>query len=205
MKKLLVFFRLPTVIAGAILASTSAIMLILSFVFFNVYPWFSNVMISAACGIITGLVLYFLTNLRTNSYSEAKCEYELLLKVRNDALNIIRDSQYYIKCRCLWNEDIEADDFFRRVYEKTETVQSILFDHISWELYQEAGLEEDNPVDLAATEKLWNKYIEAEDTEEIIDDLLSQNINLLNSLITALKKPLQKRKDKLSTYDKYNV
>lgn len=205
MKKLLGFFRLPMVIAGVILASIAATMLILSFIFFNDYPWVSNVMISASCGIITGWVLYFLANLRTNSYNKIKSEYELLLKARNDALNIVRDSQYYIKCRCLWNEDIGADDFFRRVYEKTESVQSIIFDHIAWELYLEAGFEEDNPLDFAATNNLWNKYIESDDTEGIIGDLLSQNISQLNSLVVKLKEPLQKRKDKLSTYDKYSV
>lgn len=205
MKKLLGFFRLPTVITGGILAIVAVIMLILSFTFFGVYPWISNVMTSASCGIITGWVLYFLANLRTNSYNKSKHEYELLLKARNDALNIIRDSQYYIKCRCLWNKDIETDDFFRKIFESTEAVQSILLDRISWELYQESGFEENNPVDYSSTKNLWDKYIEADDTEEIIDDLLSQNINQLNNLISMLKEPLQKRKEKLFAYDKYNV
>jgi hypothetical protein len=180
-------------------------MLVVSVILFDIYPWISNVMISASCGIITGWVLYFLTNLRTNSYNKVRCEYELLLKTRNAALDIIKDSKYYIKCRCLWDEDIGADDFFKRIYESTEAVQSLLLDTFSWELYQESGFEENNPIDLSATESLWNQYIEVDTMEEIIDDLLSQNINNLNSLVEMLKMPLQKRKDKLSTYDKYNI
>ena len=205
MKKANNILRMPTVLGGIIIAIVAIVLLVISAMLFDVCAWASNVMISASCGIITGLVLYFLTNLRTNSYNKVKRDYDLLLKVRNDASTIIKDSTFYIKCHCLWDEDMATNKFFERIFGSVEQIQRIVFDQFTYELFQEVGLEENNPIDYSTTQKIWSQYIEGADSEEEIDNLLTQIIENQNQLISMLKEAMQKRRSKLEVYDKYNV
>lgn len=204
-KQALAFVLMPTFITSIIMLSGAIILILISKALFLEHPWISNVMISASCGIITGLALYFLTNLRSNSYNKLKNEYNLLIEVRNESANIVRDSKYYLECHCLWNREIETDEFFKTIYEGTEKVQGVLMDKISWELYREMGLEENDPIDYGFTDRLWKKYVETEDTDENIDELLNMVIESHERLIVLLKEPILKRKNKLSKYDKYNI
>ena len=110
-----------------------------------------------------------------------------------------------ILCHCLWNREIETDEFFKTIYEGTEKVQGVLMDKISWELYREMGLEENDPIDYEFTDRLWEKYVETEDIDEDIDELLNMVIESHERLIVLLKEPIAKRKNKLSKYDKYNI
>ncbi len=43
--------------------------------------WFSNVLLSISCGGITGLVLYFLTNIRNNKQASLSEEYSCIKKI----------------------------------------------------------------------------------------------------------------------------
>ena len=196
---------MPAVATGIILFLSAVGGVILSGVLFNACPWISNVLISACCGIITGLVLYVLTNIRANSYSKAKREYDLLSKAKREAADTIKDVKYYVRFHCLWNEEIDADSFFTRLYNKVEGMQTLIFDEFSWEMYQEIGLEENNPIDYSFTEKLWEAYIAVEDKNEDIDDLLNCIVEKMEQLVLMLQNPTLRRNSKLSKYEKFSL
>ena len=62
------------------------ILLLTSLFLFNCCPWLSNALISTSCGCFTGLVLYFLANIRNNKVAKLQTEYHAL----KETLRIMR-------------------------------------------------------------------------------------------------------------------
>jgi len=67
--------------------------------------WLSNVLISFACGIVSGLILYFLTNIRSVKNIEIDEYYSRLSKIMRMMTDIRRDAKYYKENENLWGEE----------------------------------------------------------------------------------------------------
>lgn len=103
--------------------------LVLSWVFYEKeFSWLSNVMISFACGLLSGLTMYFLTNVRTVKNTKISDYYSRLKDLMGMVIEIKRDAQYYMDNETLWGEETgvllrcerlleRLDDFQEKIYE----------------------------------------------------------------------------------------
>ena len=76
-------FKLVNLWWSLIILIVALAMLVISF-FLNGYEcgeWLSNALISASCGCFTGLVFYFLSNLRNNKILKLQTEYNAINNV----------------------------------------------------------------------------------------------------------------------------
>lgn len=67
--------KLPNLWWSIFIVVLTALLLIGSYLLFETWSWAANVLISAGCGCFTGLVFYFLSNLRNNKIAAVKREY----------------------------------------------------------------------------------------------------------------------------------
>lgn len=80
-EKFVRFITLPTVLWTILFLLVSLLLLIFSFFVYESNPWLSGVLVSIACGIITGVILYFLSNLRNNKLHILQIEQDELYPV----------------------------------------------------------------------------------------------------------------------------
>jgi tRNA uridine 5-carbamoylmethylation protein Kti12 len=122
-------------------------------------------------GIITGLIVYWLTNIRQSSLSKIEKEYLILLKVRNLCCKNIREINHIIEKNTYFSN---FDSSFYAMFDKMEEVQSILYDIMSKELFLKCKLEENNPLNYDITNALFDKYQQAGDIEVEMQPLLTK-------------------------------
>lgn len=70
-------------------------LLIISFVIFDSCNWASGALVSTSCGCFTGLVFYFLSNVRNNKLSKLQKEYSQLQTVLEVLKNITNTAGCY--------------------------------------------------------------------------------------------------------------
>jgi len=75
------FISLPTVLWIMIFLIVCVSLLILSYFLHESNPWFSGVLVSISCGIITGVILYFLSNLRSGKLHKLEIEEDEIYPV----------------------------------------------------------------------------------------------------------------------------
>ncbi|MBO5245506.1 MAG: hypothetical protein J6B02_05330, partial [Selenomonadales bacterium] len=73
----------------------------------------------SSCGIITGLVLFFLSNIRANQMSKLNKEYSVLKKMDNTLRDIAHYGLYYQIYKALWGEKHD-------VWEDSTTIITLL-------------------------------------------------------------------------------
>ena len=73
------------------------LLLILSFCTYEKCNWLSGVLVSASCGCFTGLIFYFLSNVRNNKEAKLKKEYLNIKLVYEILINIVNYSSCYGK------------------------------------------------------------------------------------------------------------
>ena len=78
-EKLFRFITLPSFLWVIAFIVISAVLLTASYFTRTSNPWLSGVLVSVACGIITGVILYFLSNLRSIQLYNLQMEQEELL------------------------------------------------------------------------------------------------------------------------------
>ena len=80
-EKLVRFVSLPTVLWTIGFLLVSSLFLFLSFLVYESNPWLSGVLVSISCGIITGVILYFLSNLRSSKLHILEVEEDEIYSV----------------------------------------------------------------------------------------------------------------------------
>lgn len=70
-------------------------LLIISFIIFDTCNWASGALVSTSCGCFTGLVFYFLSNVRNNKLSKLQKEYRQLQMVLDVLKNITNTAVCY--------------------------------------------------------------------------------------------------------------
>ena len=117
------FFKLSNFWCTVLILLLSIIILAISCFIYECNSWLSGALVSVSCGCFTGLVLYFLSNLRNNKLAKIKREHQQLkdvIDVLNNITTIISCHKY--KILLFEKRDIFADsaDVFHMLYELEE-------------------------------------------------------------------------------------
>ena len=118
-----IFFRLSNFRYTFLILLLSIIILAISCFIYECNGWLSGALVSVSCGCFTGLVLYFLSNLRNNKLAKIQREHQQLkyvIDVLNNIITIISCHKY--KNLLFERRDIFADsaDVFHMLYELEE-------------------------------------------------------------------------------------
>lgn len=117
------FFKLANFWCTFLILLLSIIMLASSCLIYECNGWLSGTLVSVSCGCFTGLVLYFLSNLRNNKLSKIQKEHQQLkgvIDVLNNIITIISCHKH--KILLFEKRDIFADssNVFLMLYELEE-------------------------------------------------------------------------------------
>lgn len=117
------FFKLSNFWCTVLILLLSIIISAISCFIYECNSWLSGALVSVSCGCFTGLVLYFLSNLRNNKLAKIKREHQQLkdvIDVLNNITTIISCHKY--KILLFEKRDIFADsvDVFHMLYELEE-------------------------------------------------------------------------------------
>lgn len=82
------FFKLSNFRCTILILLLSIIMLVISCLIYECNSWLSGALVSVSCGCFTGLVLYFLSNLRNNKLAKIQKEHQQLGEVLDVLSNI---------------------------------------------------------------------------------------------------------------------
>ena len=170
-------------------------------------PWLSNVLISTACGFLTGAVLYGLANKRNSTYSKQKDELDLLSRLKHDAHELGCDARYFREYHSLHAEEIDSDQFVRRSIEGAYDICEAILD-LSEKLFAELNIDEDE-IDLLSMESIENIYRSIADIDEDeglqkLDDVLLQIADRMYTIEVKLRKPISDKKKLIDSMDKYS-
>lgn len=137
------FFKLPNLKWMIVILLLSSGILISSYYIHKCNPWLSGVLVSAGCGGITGLVLYFLSNLRNNKYALLQKEFSALTSIRN-ITNQIKGFQCYHKSyRLSWGKKRDIFEDGLEIVSLLEELQ-LITDNMYSELYDKFFAKGDN-------------------------------------------------------------
>lgn len=89
------FLKLPQVWWSISILAVAVIMLIVSRCTYVCDNWLSGALVSTSCGCFTGLVLYFLSNIRANKLARLQREYKAIDNVRRTLRSIFGYKQKY--------------------------------------------------------------------------------------------------------------
>ena len=87
-------FKQPMTKYMLVLLSLTLIIYVISYYVQASCTWLSNVLISIACGFLTGAVLYGLANKRNSTYSKQKDELYVLSRLKHDVHELGGDTKY---------------------------------------------------------------------------------------------------------------
>lgn len=88
-------FRLSPFWWAIIIFLIAVLLLVLSFLVYDLSNWASGALVSTSCGCFTGLVFYFLSNIRNNKVAKLQKEYKQLKDVLDAIKNITNIAGYY--------------------------------------------------------------------------------------------------------------
>ena len=160
------FFKLSNLKWMIVILLCSIGILTASYFLFDCNPWLSGAFVSAGCGGITGLVLYFLSNLRNNKYAVLQKEL-LLLNSRGDILRKIKGFNTYHLCyRKSWGPKNDIYEDGLQIVDLLDELQTIV-DDISCELYDAISMDGDNPLSYENLRIFKNRLLNAEDAHDV--------------------------------------
>lgn len=155
-----------------------------------------------AGGIITGLIVYLLTNVREASYNKMKDDYELLLKLRDLCNKNVWEIKYIAKQTSI-EEDL--DDLFSRLFNNLESAQSILYDRMSDDLYCKCGLDQDDPLEYIVTDSIHETYRNSEDLELSIIPIITKISDCQSVVVERISPVIQEYKAKIELCSKFGI
>ena len=139
-EKLFRFITLPSFLWVIAFIVISALLLTASYFTRTSNPWLSGVLVSVACGIITGVILYFLSNLRSIQLYNLQMSQEKLYPVYK-AISDLTDEKIMIEnsrglgtWHCTLNEECAAiRDKLDKVSEVLNSTNIAFFEEEGWE------------------------------------------------------------------------
>ena len=174
--------------------------LIISFFLYECMPWLSGTLTSISCGCFTGLVFYFLTNIRNNKLVKLQKEYKQIkdtFVVANSILNIIKC--YKFKGLNINKKDIWEDR--ERISLSIDELE-IYRNRISGELYDIIPQKGYDPSDRDNLNDYKNRLYKSDEFHSIKTSMLFIHDELL-PLVDILHKLLQEQEDQLMIMGRY--
>lgn len=192
------FVSLPTFICTISFLIVSALLLFVSYFVNQSNPWFSGVLVSIACGIVTGVILYFLSNLKSSKVRSLEIEQEELYTVYQAICDVIFEKSTIDTSRYLKTWDCTVKEETKRIMDKFYDLNDFFgkgyFDRF-----------EKNEEFQSAAKKFWDLC----DEYEILSDDASREqwiysvINLLSPIKSKLEFLITKNSDKLNFSKNY--
>lgn len=151
--------------------------------------WLCDVLISVSGGLVAGLIVYFLGNLRTDIVKKNEDELLCLSKIIREAYELKGDLLYYHEYKCLYLEDIDKDLFMRVSIEKGNNIFEAIYG-LDEKIYIEAGLNpHDIPDQLHDCADIENKYMRLVNIDDEPDE--TEYYNLLLDFADRMEKVIK--------------
>ena len=200
-------FKQPMTKYMLVLLSLTLIIYVISYYVQASCTWLSNVLISIACGFLTGAVLYGLANKRNSTYSKQKGELDVLSRLKYDAHELCGDAKYFREYHSLYAEEIDCDQFTRRSIEKAYNICEAILS-LPEEVFAELGIDEEE-IGLLCMDSTEDFYRSIEDIDEDeglekLDDVLLQIANKMAEIESRLRKAISEKKKLVDSMDKYS-
>lgn len=170
--------------------------------YYELCVWVSNLFVTLGGGIVTGLIVYLLTNLREVSHTKMKDDYRLLLGLRDVCNKNIWEIKYITKQTSI-EEDL--DDLFSRPFNNLESAQSILYDKMSEDLYCKCGLEKDNPLEYIVADSINEAYRNSEYLELSIIPIITKTSDCQSVVVERISPVIQEYKAKIELCSRFGI
>lgn len=169
-------FKLSSLLWMICVAIISLGILVLSYCLYESNGWLSGVLVSAGCGGITGLVLYFLSNVRNNKIAILQKELSSLKSIYNILNQIIGFERYHKLCRKSWGvkRDILADGY--EIIRLLEELSAVV-DAMSKELYDTLEIKCDASLSYHNIKLFINRLVDIDDENDVnlwVKDFITQ-------------------------------
>ena len=194
------FVSLPTVICCIVAFILSSGLLTGSYFLNEQHPWFSNVFVSTSCGILTGVTLYFFSNLRNSNRHRLEHDQKELWSVQTCIGNILGD----IVMKNVMKETGQKVDVLKvcdHIAEKLEELRQTVYEVAG-------GFVEYDDKDKNSYGRLWDdiqdlieKY-DALETPSNLDEWLSLVYETLKPFERGLQTNISKNRDQIDFLEK---
>lgn len=179
------------------------LLLLLSWIVYECNNWLSGVLVSTSCGCVTGLIFYFLANLRNNQGISLQYEYDAIRNVYDIISKIRGYEHYYRYYRPIWGEkrNIHNDCYeILSLLDELESAREKIPDSV-YDTVKSLGYD---PIDRdnLNTYRAW-----LNDNDEENDEILKRRIKEISDALLPvadeLHDPLYTRKDQLMFLGRY--
>lgn len=193
-------FKLPNFWWSVSVLITSVGLMAISYVF-RENNWLSSTLVSISCGGITGLTLYFLSNIRNNKLNRVKKEYAILSQMNEILHKIIGFKNYYMFFRKSWDEkhNVYKDGFIVRGL--LDELNEVMHD-MPYSLFASLGFTENDPLDYDKTSSMKERFDEA-DNEMEMEKWIKETSQYVIPIADRIHEPLYQRKDQIMFLGKY--
>ena len=191
------FVLLPTFLWTITFFVVSLVLLIMSYFVDQSSSWLSGVLVSIACGIITGIILYFLSNLRSVKISVLQMKFDEIMLL-NDLVYDVLNEKVVIENSELLGVGYTLPEKCKMIMTKVDKLWTSMDIYDLDGFYQKNGLR--NFIEIV--EDIWNQYYRLscdEDREKWIDDIILK----LSPICEIIDLITDEYCDKLSFMKKY--
>ena len=177
------------------------LLLLLSWVVYKYNNWLSGVLVSTSCGCVTGLVFYFLANLRNNQGIKLQYEYDSLKDVYDIISKIMGYEHYYRYYRPAWGEkqNIHNDCYkILSLLDELETARG----KIPYSIYDTVKSLGYDPIDRDNL-STYRSWLNDDGNDELLTERIKEISDALLPVADELHDPLYTRKDQLMFLGRY--
>lgn len=193
-------FQLSPFWFSIIIFVIALLILAISLFIYDYNNWASGVLVSTSCGCFTGLVFYFLSNIRNNKIAKLQKEYRQLKEVLDILKNITNLADCY-KFKRLFGER-------RNIFDDSELIVLWLNDlenarnHLPLEIYDILPEKGYDPVDRDNLNSYRDRICSAE-SEKLAEAMLLEINKELLPLLDYLQEMYREREDQIMLMGKH--
>lgn len=177
------------------------LLLLLSWVVYKCNNWLSGVLVSTSCGCVTGLIFYFLANLRNNQGIRLQYEYDSIKNAYDIILKIMGYECYYRYYRPTWGEK-------RNIYNDCYDILALLDQleeargRMPRSVYDTVKSLGYDPIDCDNL-NTYRSWLHDETNDDILKRRIKDISNALLPVADELHDPLYMRQDQLMFLGRY--
>lgn len=175
-------------------------LLIISFIIFDSCNWASGALVSTSCGCFTGLVFYFLSNVRNNKLAKLQKEYKLL-QTALETLKYFTNIALCYRCKALFGTKRDAVEDRAHVYLWIDELE-VAINQLPADLYAYVPETGYDPAGRKNLQGYRERLCEA-DQETLIEKAILDIYDELTPLVDHLQKLHQEREDQLMLMGKH--
>lgn len=177
------------------------LLLLLSWIVYEYNNWLSGVLVSTSCGCVTGLIFYFLANLRNNHGIRLQYEYDAIKNVYDILSKIMGYEHYYRYYSPIWGEK-------RNIYNDCYEILSLLDElesargKIPYSVYDTVKSLGYDPID-GDNLSTYRSWLSNEENADALKKHIKEIYDSLLPVADELHDPLYTRQDQLMFLGRY--